>query len=200
MAPRQYRLKHRAEAAQATRRRIIDAAATVYGDRGVTAATIQAIAERADVSRGTVVNHFGTLDALLEAVLDRAIDELEYPNASHLDGATTLEERVGRFVDVTYRFFDRSTDWWSVFQRDTDLPAVKDRERAYYEVFGEFMAAAFGSLASDRIVVAAVKAFVDYPAWNALREGGLSIEESIAVVADALVNVAHKRAAASEAG
>jgi AcrR family transcriptional regulator len=200
VAPREYRQKQRAQAAEATRRRIIEAAAAVYGERGVTATTFQAIAERADVSRGTVVNHFGTLDSVLEAVLDRAVDELEYPNASHLDGATTLEERIGRFVDVTYRFFDRSTDWWSVFQRDTELPAVKDRERAYYEVFGEFMAAAFGSLAGDRVVAAAVRAFVDYPVWNALRESGLTVADSVAVVADALVTVAHKRAAASEGG
>jgi AcrR family transcriptional regulator len=200
LAPREYTLKRRAETAAATRLQIIKAGAKVYRERGVTNATFQAIADEADVSRGTVVNHFGSLDALLEAVLDRAIEELEYPSARDLDGAANLEDRIGRFVEVTYRFFDRSSDWWYVFAADTELAALKKRERDYYEAFGQFVGAAFGALAADRIVAAAIRAFVDYPPWNALREAGLTLDESIEVVAEALINVAHRRADAGERG
>ena len=200
MAPREYRLKRRAETTAATRLQIIEAAAAVYRDRGVSNATLHAIAERADVSRGTVVNHFGGLDGLLEAVLDHAVETIVYPTARDLDGAATLDDRIRRFVDLTFRFFDRSTDWWSVFGADTEVPAIKRRETAYYELFGAFVGAAFGELAADRIMGAAIRAFIDYAPWNALREGGLSLDESIEVVADALINVAHKRADAGEGG
>ena len=200
MAPRGYALKRRAESAAATRVRIIDAAAAVYRERGVASATVAAIADRADVSRGTVINHFGGTDELLEAVLDHAVQELVYPSARDLEGATTLDERIRRFVDATMRFFDRSSDWWYVFAADTEMPALKAREAQYYEAFGAFVGAAFGGLAADRIVGAAIRAFVDYPAWNALREAGLTIDSSIEVVADALVNVARKRAPAGEGG
>jgi AcrR family transcriptional regulator len=200
LAPRGYTLKRRADSVAATRLQIIEAAARAYREHGVTNATLQGIADQADVSRGTVVNHFGSLDALLEAVLDRAVEEIEYPSARDLEGAATLDDRIRRFVDVTYRFFDRSSDWWSVFAADTELPAIKNREREYSESFGQFVAAAFGELAADRIVGAAIRAFVDYPPWNALREAGLTIDESIEVIADALVNVAHGRAAAGEGG
>jgi AcrR family transcriptional regulator len=198
MAPREYTLKRRAETAAATRLRIIDAAAAVYRERGVTNATIQAIAQRADVSRGTVLNHFGGTDALLEAVLDQAIEEIVYPSARDLAGATTIEARIRRFVDVTYRFFDRSNDWWAVFGADTGVPAIQRREVEYYESFARFIGAAFGPLAADRIVAAAIRAFIDFPPWDALRESGLSLDESIEVIADALVQVAEKRTGVRE--
>ena len=200
MAPRAYKLKQRAESSAATRDRIIDAAAGLYRERSVAGTTIQAVAERADVARGTVVNHFGGADGLLEAVLDRAVEEVDYPTPEQLDGAVDAEDRIRRFVSVTFRFFDRSTDWWYVFAGDPQLPAVKARERAYWEVFARFHAAAFGELAGDRIVGAAVRAFVDYGPLNALRGAGLSLEEASDVVGDALVDIARQRRQAGEGG
>jgi AcrR family transcriptional regulator len=192
MAPRGYTLKRRAESAAATRNRIVDAAATLYREHGVTGTTIQAVAERANVARGTVVNHFGGGDGLLEAVLDRAVAEVEFPVPSQLAGAATLEDRIRRFVDVTFRFFDRSTDWWYVFAGDPEVPAVKARERAYWETFATFYGAAFGELAGDRRVGGAVRAFVDYGPLNALRAAGLTLDEAIDLVADALVHLARR--------
>jgi AcrR family transcriptional regulator len=200
MAPRGYTLKRRAESAAATRNRIVDAAAALYREHGVSGTTIQAVAERADVARGTVVNHFGGSDGLLEAVLDRAVKEVEFPVPSQLEGAATVEDRIRRFVDVTFRFFDRSSGWWYVFAGDPEVPAVKARERAYWETFAAFYCAAFGDLAGDRTIGGAVRAFVDYGPLNALRAAGLTLDEAIDVVAESLVDLAHRRARAAESG
>jgi hypothetical protein len=133
-------------------------------------------------------------------VLDRAVVEVDFPTATHLEGATTPEDRIRRFVAVTFRFFERSSDWWRVFSGDPELPAVKAREHVYLEAFAGFHGAAFGELAGDRVMAAAVRAFVDYGPWHALGAAGLSLDESIDVVADALVNVARQRAGAQEGG
>ena len=193
MAPRAYTQERRAETTAATRRRVIDAAIGVYREAGVARASIQEIAARADVSRGTVINHFGGAEGLLDAVLDRAVVDVEYPMPADLAGTETVDDRIRRFVDVTFRFFERSGDWWFVFASDMELPALKARERHYWEVFARFQAAAFGELASDRIVAATVRAFVDYGPLSALRGAGLSLEEAIDVVGDALVGVAQRR-------
>lgn len=193
MAPRTYTLGRRAKDVEATRERILDAAVALYREHGVTGATIQAIAERADVARGTVLNHFGGADGLLEAVLDRAVEEVGYPSERDLAGAATPEERIQRFVDVMFRFFDRSTDWWYVFAADVELPAVKARERAYWEVAARFQTAAFGPLATDPHVSAAVRAFVDYGPLNALRAAGLTLEQAILLVGQVLIDVARRR-------
>jgi AcrR family transcriptional regulator len=193
MAPRGYKQKRRAEAANATRRRIVDAAVAIYRDRGVSGASIQAVAERADVARGTVVNHFGGLDGLLEAVLDRAVEDIEYPDERDFAEATTADARIRRFVDVMYRFFERGTDWWQIFYADLQLPALQERERQYYEIAARVQAAAFGDIADDRIVAAAVRTFVDYGPWHALKSAGLTLDESIEVIGDALVDIARRR-------
>lgn len=197
MAPRGYRLKRRAEAAAATRLRIVDAAVSLYLELGVTGTSIQAVADRADVARGTVVNHFGGADGLLEAVLDRAAEEVEIPGPSLLEGIDSPEDRIRRFVELSFQFFERGSDWWQIFYRELELPAVKARERQYYDTSAAFYGAAFGELAGDPKVAGAVRAFVDYAPLHALRAAGLTLEESIEVVADALVNLAQRQRGAA---
>ncbi len=193
MAPRNYTLGRRASTATATRERIIEAAVVLYRERGVAGATMQAIAARADVARGTVVNHFGGLDGLLESVLDRATEQVEYPDPAQLSGAASAEARIRSFVDLSFRFFDRSSDWWSVFADDLDLPALKARERDYSQRAARFYEAAFGSIAADPSVAGAVRAFVDFGPLNALRSTGLTLDQAIDLVGDVLIGVVRRR-------
>ena len=50
----------------ATRERILDAAARLYGQHGYLGATTRRIAEEADVSEVTIFRLFGTKEAVLE--------------------------------------------------------------------------------------------------------------------------------------
>lgn len=65
----------RAEKASATHRRIVDAAAAIFLDRGYVQTTIDAIAERADVAVETVYARFRNKRNLLIAVKDAAVTE-----------------------------------------------------------------------------------------------------------------------------
>ena len=193
MTPRTYVQDRRATSAAATKRRILDAAAELYRAHGVAATSIQAIAERADVARGTVINHFGSAEGILEALLDEAVAEIRFPDARILEGAATDEARIRQFVDGMFQFFVRSQDWWAVFVADRELPAVRAREQAYWDEVGRLHAATFGNLAADPVVGAAVRAFVDYGPLYALLGAGLSLDDSIEVVGDALVAIVDRR-------
>jgi AcrR family transcriptional regulator len=193
MAPRSYRLDTRAKAAAATGRRIRDSALDLYRERGVASTTLQAVAQRADVSRGTVLNHFGGADGLLDAVLDEIVSGLEYPDERVQDGTRTEAERIHRYVDAMYRFFVRSEAVWSTFARDMDHPVLKAREAEYYGVVGRLYAGTFGDLAADRYVRAAARAYVNYMPLHDLRAAGLSIDEAIEVVAETLVALVDRR-------
>lgn len=57
---------------------ILDAAAEVFGERGLSA-PMEEIARRAGVSKQTVYNHFGPKTELLRAVVDRRVDEITAP-------------------------------------------------------------------------------------------------------------------------
>ena len=56
---RVYRSDLREGQARATRRQIVEAASTLFAERGYAAATIDAVAERAGVSRKTVFTSVG---------------------------------------------------------------------------------------------------------------------------------------------
>lgn len=193
MAPRRYSQRGRADSAAETKRRILDAALELYKQRGVAATTVQAIAERADVARGTVLNHFGSADGLLEAVLDETVARIRYPDEQLQEGATSEPERIRRYVDAMFRFYVRGEEDWPAFSRDLDLPVLKAREAHYYAIVARLYAATFLDLAADRIVGAATRAYVNFAPLYDLRAAGLSLDEAIEVVADSLIDLVARR-------
>lgn len=78
-----------------TRRRLLDAAAELFAERGVEGASIDAIAERADRTSGALYDHFGGKQGLLFALLDGWVDDVAAVIGAELTTASTLDERLG---------------------------------------------------------------------------------------------------------
>ncbi|WP_374657336.1 TetR/AcrR family transcriptional regulator [Phenylobacterium sp.] len=57
---------------------ILDAAAQVFGERGL-AASMEEIARRAKVSKQTIYNHYGSKQELIRAIVDRRVLEITAP-------------------------------------------------------------------------------------------------------------------------
>jgi AcrR family transcriptional regulator len=77
----------------ATRAKILDAAVAVLAEKGFSAFTLQAVADRADVFYGNVTHHYATRDKLVEAMLSAILeryrarfDELVVSLDAHQDG------------------------------------------------------------------------------------------------------------------
>src|SRR5262249_58565582 len=71
VSPRAYNSPRRIVAATQTRERIVAAAAAILGTaEGISGFSLQAVADKAGVTRLTVYNQFGSRKALLEAVFD----------------------------------------------------------------------------------------------------------------------------------
>ncbi|HTK45702.1 MAG TPA: TetR/AcrR family transcriptional regulator [Patescibacteria group bacterium] len=191
MAPRSYRLGRRAETAAATRERIIEAAAALYQAHGVNETTLQRIAERADVSRGTILHHFAGTGGVLDAVAERILVTLELPDERIFTGATDDESRLRAYVTAIIEFFQRSTGWWAVFMTEMDRPELKAREAAYYERIAALQARALGSLAMDRDVNIVVGSLI-HPGtiggfiW-VMEQAGFGPAESVDAIADVVV-------------
>ena len=78
------------------REAILDAAASLFYERGMPATTMEAVAERAGVSKMTVYSHFPDKPALLEASFERNINEIRLPDlADQADLADSIEALVG---------------------------------------------------------------------------------------------------------
>jgi AcrR family transcriptional regulator len=206
VAPRSYNLGQRAQSAAATRERIVDAAASLYGERGVNATTLQAIAELADVSRGTILHHFGGSGGVLDAVAERILVTLELPDATIFDGAVTEEARLRAYVRAMAEFFRRSTGWWAVFVSEMKRPELQAREAQYYEQMGRLQSIALGSLGQDRETNVVVGSLVHPGTMGGLiwvmEQAGLppaEINDAIADVVVAYVERARSGRAGSQA-
>jgi AcrR family transcriptional regulator len=150
VAPRRYTLGRRAHSAAVTRESIVDAAMAVFLETGTARAPLTAIAARADVSRGTILHHFGDANGLIDAVISRLMETLELPDERVLDGLDRPEARMRAYVAAMVAYFRRSTPWWAVLQNEMDRPAARAGEAAYYESLGRLQAAALGpELAAD---------------------------------------------------
>jgi len=71
--PRRYRSAHRREQAEHTRRRVLEAAAKLFEERGFEGTSIAAIAEQARVSQETVYARFQNKRSVLGELVQRAV-------------------------------------------------------------------------------------------------------------------------------
>ncbi|GAA4520243.1 MULTISPECIES: TetR/AcrR family transcriptional regulator [Nonomuraea] len=83
---------------------LLDAAEELLSDLGSTALTLSAVADRAGVSKGGLLYHFATKDALIKAMVERLIEEFDdlvaaQPDATYTErylGATLVAVREGK--------------------------------------------------------------------------------------------------------
>jgi AcrR family transcriptional regulator len=161
MAPRSYSLGKRAATSADTRQRILDATVELYREGSVATTTLKAVAERADVSRGTIIHHFGSNDGLFGAVLDMVAAQIDYPDARFLEGVEGRDARLRVYVESLTDFFVRTRHWWPIFESEQGGAEYKQREAQYWEALGKFQAAALGSeLAADPEANAILMSFV----------------------------------------
>lgn len=103
------------------RRAVVEAARTLFLERGYAAATIEAISERADVPPATVYRLFSSKLGILEAVLDTSIagdDEpravAERPDVAALFAEPDPHKLLAGFAGVTAAINRRTNDVYRV--------------------------------------------------------------------------------------
>ena len=197
MAPRTYTQDKRAESARRTRQRILEATIELYGERGVAETTLTAVAEKADVSRGTILHHFRAGDGLLGAVLDHVVENLDLPNERIFDGITGRDARIRAFVDAVILFNERSELWWRMFEGEMQRPELQQREAYYWGVLGKLQALALGpKLATDQRANAALLGVI-HPAtagtflWS-FERAGVGKEEVRPILGDLAVDAVRR--------
>lgn len=205
MAPRGYTLRRRAKTAAATRSRILDAAIELYRERGIDGTTLTAVAERADVARGTILHHFGTGDGLLGESLDFLLERLEVPDERILDGVVGLEARIRTFVDAMIDFQERSTPWWTTFESEMERPTLQAREATYWAAFERLLAGALGPELAGDPRAGAVIVGLSHPAtvgtfrWS-FERAGLTKEEARTYIGDLAVEAVGRLAREGRGG
>jgi AcrR family transcriptional regulator len=89
-----------------TRERILDVAEELFAEKGIVATSLRALTKAADVNLAAVHYHFGSKEALLDAVLERRarpanlerLTELERLEERGVDAPPSIEEILSAFV------------------------------------------------------------------------------------------------------
>src|SRR6478672_3864307 len=84
----------RAERAEATRRRVVEAASRLFVERGYRATTIESVADAADVSVETVYKRFGNKAGLLKAAREVAVAGAPEPQAFFTFPSAPIDEAI----------------------------------------------------------------------------------------------------------
>lgn len=106
MSTRPDRPAQRTRTAKPTREVLLDALETLLLDGGSSAATLEAVAAAAGVSKGGLLYHFGSKEALYQGFLDRLLVE----SKAEADGTLAAPEGVvAAYLDVSSVAEDPST-------------------------------------------------------------------------------------------
>src|SRR5688500_9445855 len=94
-------------ATDSTPARVVDAEIACILEEGFYRASSNEIARRADVTWGVIQYHFGTREALLLAVLQRAAAELQHELSTTQIAGDTLAARIEELSAFVWRYYAR---------------------------------------------------------------------------------------------
>src|SRR5919106_4196601 len=124
---RTYELKQRAERQQETRRRIVEAAVELHTTLGPSRTTVQAIAERAGVTRPTVYAHFPDARSLFEACSGHVRETVPPPDPTAWRSISGPGARLEMALRELYGYYERLEPLLENVQRDAAvMPIVAD--------------------------------------------------------------------------
>jgi len=119
---------------------IQDAAMTVIARRGITAATMQEIAEEAGVAKGTIYLYFKDRDELVDKTFERAITELLKRIDAALAIEGTFEQKLRASLGAKFSFFQEHREFFRLYH-SLRYPEGKRRTQKQYDAQLERMAA-----------------------------------------------------------
>jgi AcrR family transcriptional regulator len=177
---RRYQLRKRADAMEATRRRITEAAVELHGTVGPARTTMTAVAERAGVQRQTVYRHFASEEELFAACSGHFTAQHPWPDTGRWRAIADPAERLRIGLDELYTWYETTEEMWTNVLRDETLVAAlapsMEPFRAYLDDAARALAAGWGARGVRRaMLLAAARHAVDFHTWRSLAsDGGVS--------------------------
>jgi AcrR family transcriptional regulator len=170
---RPYRMKKRAEAEEATRRRITESAVHLHGTVGPAHTTISALAEHAGVRRSTVYRHFPDEASLFAACTAHWMAENPVPDIGAWAAIEDPDERLRAALDALYPYYRRTAGMMGNLVRDEPVSElVRENFAAYHgyiDVSREALMRGRGSRGRARARErAAIGHALAFPTWRSL--------------------------------
>lgn len=178
--PRSYRMTARADAAERTGERIIDAMRARYAATPYDRIRLEDVAADAEVSAQTVIRRFGSKHGLLAATVERELGKIGAERAAALgeSPASTLHALVRYYEDYALLILKV----YAEAHQAPGVPELAARGREFHvrwchQAFGDALDPGLDKGTRDRRL-AQIVAICDATTWRILRQdGGLSPEQ-----------------------
>lgn len=181
--PRKYRQKRRAESANETRRRIIEATHALHSQRGMAAVSMKDIAAQAGVSVGTVYHHFPSYSDAISACGAFTLDRAPFPGPEIFNNSAGRADNIRLLTKAMFSYY-QSLPAFEWARRDRHVDPVLDQFITMEVDNRRTLAAiAIGSDKNDDRVTR-ITAFVDLGVWRGCKLAGLDTESAAAAVAE----------------
>jgi AcrR family transcriptional regulator len=107
-----------------TRDKILTAALEVFSSRGFHGATVDEVAERGGLGKGTVYRHFSSKRELFSELIRSKVAELEEAVTGAIDPRADVLETIETYLRIYFGFFDRNRNLYKVLiQEQSDFGA-----------------------------------------------------------------------------
>jgi TetR/AcrR family acrAB operon transcriptional repressor len=117
------------------RTQLLGAAREIFAKHGLSGTTVDGIAKRAGVAKGTVYLYYRCKEDILKQVLDEDLAELRDRTVPIITGPGTIEDRLERFFHAALAFFDHKRDFFehAHFEMTPDVrrKALQKLEQVY---------------------------------------------------------------------
>jgi AcrR family transcriptional regulator len=174
LTPRKYTMDKRRTAVEETRRRILEATLALHAEKGIFGTSWQDIANRADVSVGTVYKHFPSLDVLVPACGELMYAISRPPSLEDAPqifaGVSSLEERLERLISELFDFYERGAPYIETDFQERRLPAVREWEAHMRATVAGLAREALKPVEPAEDTVQAVSALLDFSTYKSFMD------------------------------
>ncbi len=102
---------------------IMDTALELFANIGYEATSISQIARKADISKGLLYNYFQSKEDLLQAILNKGIDDMMDIFDPNKDGKLEVSE-LEYFINESLRLVEKNRVFWKLYMSVSFQPAV----------------------------------------------------------------------------
>lgn len=139
---------------------ILEAARTVFAQRGFGGATIDAIALAAGVAKGTVYLYFDSKRELFLASLREGVLALHAEVAVQMGAATTCEGKLHAFIAGRFEYFSRNREFFRIYYTEfSHLIAGTANAQPEFQDLYEQQASLLESVLADGIALGQLRPF-----------------------------------------
>jgi AcrR family transcriptional regulator len=109
---------------------LLGAAIRVFGERGFDCATMERIAEEADVAKGTTYLYYDSKQSIYDAALSSGFAELDERTREAIDRAPNFREAISAFMTARAEYFFDHRDFFRMYVAAIARQVTSSRPRA----------------------------------------------------------------------